>query len=105
MTNPDKITDWTRNSETRNSNESSEFLRLVHIVEGIIRRDSHNLINGQADKTARLIMAQLAHVQGLVPRPRLECPVCKGAGYMENRDLCPECFGRGYSFLRFEETS
>lgn len=51
--------DWTK--------DSPEFLRLCGEVERLIRGEAHSLISGNAGATARLIMAQLAHVHGLAP--------------------------------------
>lgn len=61
--------DWTHDEQGR-SNASKEFIRLCRVVECLIRNDAHALINGHADATARLIMAQLAHTQGMAPRRR-----------------------------------
>ncbi len=60
--------DWTR--KKGQSNSSDEFLQLCEAVERLIRADAFHLIAGRADMTARLIMAQLAHVHGLAPRGR-----------------------------------
>lgn len=57
--------DWT--SKDGVSNSSDEFLHLVDVVERLIRSDAHMLISGRADRTAGLIMAQLAHIHGLAP--------------------------------------
>ena len=59
--------DWTCNAEGR-SNSSYEFIKLCHEVEHIIRDDAYQLINGDVASTARLIMAQLAHVHHLAPQ-------------------------------------
>ena len=61
-----KRADWT--AQDGRTNSSPEFLRLCRVVERLIRDDAHRLIAGHADATARLIVAQLAHVQGLRPR-------------------------------------
>ena len=58
---------WTDNPKTGRSNDSPLFEELVVDVESIIRRDAHTLINGGANSTARLIVAQLAHRHGLAP--------------------------------------
>jgi len=63
--------DWTR-GESGASNSSEEFLKLCAAVEGIIRRSAHFLIAGRSDTVARTIVAQLAHVHGLVPKPPIE---------------------------------
>lgn len=57
--------DWTMDGDRTNS--SALFLRLVREVERLIRSSAHELISGRADQTARLIVAQLAHVHGLAP--------------------------------------
>lgn len=64
----DKPLHWTCN-ENGVSNSSKEFQRLCDEVERLIRADAHSLISGNADSTARLIMAQLSHVHGLAPPP------------------------------------
>ncbi len=64
--------DWTIDPATNRSNSSAEFNRLCDEVERLIRGDAHMLISGQAGRTAGLIMAQLAHKHGLVPRHLLE---------------------------------
>lgn len=58
--------DWTTAPDGR-VNSSPEFLRLVAEVERLIKGSAHSLLNGRADQTARLILAQLAHVHGLRP--------------------------------------
>lgn len=60
--------DWTADSDGR-TNSSEIYLHLVEEIERLIRGDAHMLISGRADATARLIMAQLAHIHGLVPGP------------------------------------
>jgi hypothetical protein len=63
----DSVTDWTTNAEGV-SNSSREFEEIVHAVERLIRNDAlYRLIAGRADATARLIVAQLAHVHHLAP--------------------------------------
>ncbi len=57
--------DWT--AKYGCSNCSDVFEELVAIVERLIRSDAHSLMQGRADSTARLIMAQLAHAHGMVP--------------------------------------
>lgn len=57
---------WTT-AESGWTNASPEFERLCSEVERLIRQDAFSLIAGRADNTARLIMAQLAHVHGLAP--------------------------------------
>jgi hypothetical protein len=58
--------DWTCDEEGR-SNSSATFEAICDHVEGLIRNDAHSLIGGRADMTARLIVAQLAHVHHLTP--------------------------------------
>jgi hypothetical protein len=60
------IPDWTTGNEGR-SNSSEAYEWLVAQVTRLILNDAHQLINGRANHTAGLIMAQLAHVHGLVP--------------------------------------
>lgn len=58
--------DWTVDERGR-TNSSPKFLELCDAVEKLIREDAHCLINGGADRTARLIIAQLAHIHGMRP--------------------------------------
>lgn len=58
--------DWTVSDEGR-SNSSAKFEEIVAEVERLIRGDAYKLIAGRADATARLIVAQLAHVHHLSP--------------------------------------
>lgn len=60
--------DWTVDLQTGRSNSSPEFLRLSAEVGRIIRDDAHRLLAGRAADTGGLVMAQLAHKQGLAPR-------------------------------------
>lgn len=60
--------DWTIDPKTGQSNSSDAFIALCNEVERLIRGDAHALISGNAGSTARLIVAQLAHVHGLAPR-------------------------------------
>lgn len=62
---------WTVDPETNRSNSSPEFQALVEAVERLIRGEAHSLIAGRADQAAQLLMAQLAHVHGLVPGAQL----------------------------------
>lgn len=57
--------DWTESDGQ--SNSSPTYLALVKEVERLIRADAHTLLSGGAGLTARLIMAQLAHVHHLSP--------------------------------------
>lgn len=59
--------EWTMD-ETGSSNSSEAFLSLCGEVERLIRSDAHALLSGNAGGTARLILAQLAHRHGLVPK-------------------------------------
>lgn len=54
--------DWTAQSGC--SNSSPEFKRLVRRVSEMIRNNANN---SNADGVARLIMAQLAHEEHLMP--------------------------------------
>lgn len=63
---PYRQPDWTWDKRGR-SNASPLFCKLCDEVERLIRSDAHSLISGNAGSTARLIMAQLAHVHGLAP--------------------------------------
>lgn len=57
--------DWTIDPETHRSNSSPEFLALIDEVARLIRW-MH--VGDDSRDTARLIMAQLAHVHHLAPR-------------------------------------
>lgn len=57
--------DWT--AALGRSNTSEEFKALCAEVERLIRDDAHTLVAGHAERTAGLIMAQLAHVHHLRP--------------------------------------
>lgn len=61
--------DWTWDRKGR-SNASPEFKRICDEVERLIRNDAFALISGNAGATARLIVAQLAHVHGMKPAKR-----------------------------------
>jgi phosphotransacetylase len=58
--------DWTT-TEKGVVNASERYLEIVAAVESLIRGDAHALISGNVNKTARLIVSQLAHVHGLRP--------------------------------------
>lgn len=60
--------DWTVDPVTGRSNSSERYCELVEAVERLIRGDAHKLIGGRADLTARLVVSQLAHEHGMVPR-------------------------------------
>jgi transcriptional regulator with GAF, ATPase, and Fis domain len=64
--------DWTWDAKGR-SNSSPAFKKLCAEVELLIRAEAFTLIAGDAGSTARLIMAQLAHVHKLSP-PRKRKP-------------------------------
>lgn len=68
---PDTAADWTVGHEGR-SNSSLGFHAVVDEVERLIRSDAHMLLSGRADKTARLIVAHLAHKFGMTPDPASE---------------------------------
>lgn len=59
--------DWTIDPHSGKLNSSRAFVTLCDEVESLIRADAHALIAGNAGSTARLIVAQLAHVHGLAP--------------------------------------
>ena len=59
--------DWTEDPDSHRSNSSPEFNRLVAVVARILRNSSHDLISGNTHGVAVLIMAQLAHKEGLPP--------------------------------------
>ncbi len=59
--------DWTVDTATGRSNSSAEFTSLVKFVGELIRGHAAMLMGGQADAVGQLIMAQLAHLKGLVP--------------------------------------
>lgn len=59
--------DWTVDPETKRSNSSPEFTNLVSEISRLIKDSAHGLLNGQVEKAARLILAQLAHKHGLAP--------------------------------------
>ena len=62
------MSDWTEKHGRANS--SYEFQTLVSHIDGLIRGAAHDLIAGRSYDVAHLIMAQLAHVHGLVPKER-----------------------------------
>jgi len=64
--NPER-TDWTR-SAAGQSNASPIYLGLVAEVGSLIRSSAHDLISGNAEGVARLIVSRLAHVHGVGPR-------------------------------------
>jgi hypothetical protein len=64
--------DWTVHKVTHRSNSAPLFSALCREVERIIRGAAHSLIAGRADAAAGLVMAQLAHRYGLVPRELIE---------------------------------
>lgn len=59
--------DWTVDPKTGRSNSSEKFSELVAEVQRLIRSEAFQLISGNHEPTARLIMAQLAHVHKLSP--------------------------------------
>jgi hypothetical protein len=60
--------DWTINPETGRSNSSEQFRRLVGEVASMLRAEFRVLDERAVWAAAGLIMAQLAHEQGLAPR-------------------------------------
>ena len=67
---PKQTRDWTVDPKTGRSNSSKKYLEICRSIEGVIRKSAYDLIAGRADATARLIVAQIAHVHGLAPKPR-----------------------------------
>lgn len=61
------VGDWTAD-ENGVSNSSSQYLDAVAHVARLIRSDAHTLLTGDTDKTARLIVSNLAHRFGLSPQ-------------------------------------
>jgi len=59
---------WTVDTETGCSNSSQRFNRVVARIDDIIVNSDHDLVTGRTKTVAQLIMAQLAHVEGLMPR-------------------------------------
>lgn len=59
--------DWTLDKSTLRSNSSELFNVLCKEVESVIRSDAFAIVNGRADLTARLIVAQLSHNHRLIP--------------------------------------
>jgi hypothetical protein len=64
------LNDWTVKDGRANS--SDRFNELAERVGEIIRNSAHDLIAGRSDMVGHLVMAQLAHVHGLVPRDTCE---------------------------------
>ncbi len=60
--------DWTCAPDGR-SNSSEKFDECVNAVQRLILDSAFDLIRGNSEAVARLIVAQLAHVHGLVPKP------------------------------------
>jgi hypothetical protein len=60
--------DWTIDPETGRSNSSEAYRQLVREVARLIQGDKHLLVELHAERTAGLIVSQLAHRQGLAPR-------------------------------------
>lgn len=60
--------DWTVDPKTGRSNSSKRYKEICKHVERLIRNEAFSLIAGRADNTARLIVAQLAHVHGMKPK-------------------------------------
>lgn len=59
--------DWTCDANGV-SNSSAEFVRLSEEVARLIRDSAQSLLAGGSANVGRLVMAQLAHKHGLVPR-------------------------------------
>ncbi len=64
--------DWTVDPATGRSNSSPKFQELTAAVTRLIKDDAASLLNGRADNTAGLILAQLAHVHHFGPCPALQ---------------------------------
>ncbi len=60
--------DWTVDPKTGRSNSSEPFNDICYAVDRLIRDSAHDLINGNVDCVARLIVAQLAHKHGMSPK-------------------------------------
>ena len=88
--------DWTVDPQTGRCNSSATFCRLAKEVARIIRNSSHDLIAGQTESVAGLILARLAHIHGLAPRTRasVPCPACDG-GREYPFHQCEMCHGVG----------
>ena len=65
--------DWTVNPETGRTNSSSRF---EHLVEEIARMMRSVHVGDDPRSVARLIVAQLAHVHGMVPGETAKCVGC-----------------------------
>ena len=59
--------DWTYDPDSGRTNSVPEYVALVAEVGRLMRNSLHVIDPQVIDGTARLIMAQLAHVQNLVP--------------------------------------
>ena len=68
MDKPPIEVDWTIDPDTHRSNSSPEFRELVSEVARLIKDEARNLLNGQVEIAAGLIVAQLAHKHSLAPR-------------------------------------
>jgi hypothetical protein len=68
---------WTVDPKTGRSNSSEQFEAMVNEVESLIRGSGFSLINGRVGTVAQLIVAQLAHVHGLVPSDQQQAELAK----------------------------
>jgi hypothetical protein len=64
--------DWT--ASRGKSNSSTAFLNIVEAVAVLILNEAHPIVAGRRHDAARLIVAQLAHVHGLAPQPKVRLP-------------------------------
>ena len=60
--------DWTVDPETGRSNSSPAYLAAVDRVKTIILGSGYDIVRGQIEGVARLIVSNLAHGQGLQPK-------------------------------------
>ena len=81
------VMDWTAD-ESGFSNSSAKFLELCDAVECLIRGDARALIAGNADRTARLIVAHLAHDHGLAPRTDLVLEMRRPCRLLTRSSVC-----------------
>jgi hypothetical protein len=98
--------DWTIDPESGRANSSLRFRELSAVVAQLIRDSAHSIVCGHTEAVGGLIIAQLTHVHGLVPRedtknkdPRDEqggatgcCPYC---GCEQTSKCCQ--YGSGFA--------
>lgn len=75
---PDPIIDWTVDPESGRSNSSPEFLAIVAEVERLMQSGAGACLSQRwIAMTAKLIVAQLAHVHRMSPEAaNVRCCVC-----------------------------